>query len=386
MKIVNICLGCFYVDNYSYQENLLPKYHKKMGYDVEIIASTLSFDKNGEACNVNAEAYINENNILVTRLPYSKHIPKKVAKFFRVYDNLMENLRRAQPNIIFIHGCQFWDILKICNYAKKNRVKIFVDNHADFSNSARSLLSKYILHGILWRYCAHKILPFTERFYGVLPARVDFLINIYKIPRDKVKLLIMGADDELVETACTTTNRKNIRSEYGIEDNEFLVITGGKIDHAKQQIFLLINAILTQRYNRKVKLFIFGSVVEDMKERLMSFCDQKQIFYIGWLDNETIYQYLAASDIAIYPGRHSVLWEETAGLGIPMIVKYWPGTTHIDVGGNVKFLRTNSSKEISDLLKDLCDNPNEYCNMKKIAVNRGMRKFSYAHIAKESIS
>lgn len=386
MKIVHICLGCFYVDNYSYQENLLPKYHKKMGYDVEIIASTLSFDKNGEACNVNAEAYINENNILVTRLPYSKYISKKVAKFFRVYDNLMENLRRAQPNIIFIHGCQFLDILKICNYAKKNRVKIFVDNHADFSNSARSLLSKYILHGILWKYCAHKILPFTERFYGVLPARVDFLINIYKIPRDKVKLLIMGADDELVETVCTTTNRKNIRSEYGIEDDEFLVITGGKIDHAKQQIFLLINAILTQRYNRKVKLFIFGSVVEDMKEHLMSFCDQKQIFYIGWLDNETIYQYLAASDIAIYPGRHSVLWEETAGLGIPMIVKYWPGTTHIDVGGNVKFLRTNSSKEISDLLKDLCDNPNKYCNMKKIAVNRGMRKFSYAHIAKESIS
>ncbi len=30
MKIVHMCLGCFYPDNYSYQENMLPKYHKEM--------------------------------------------------------------------------------------------------------------------------------------------------------------------------------------------------------------------------------------------------------------------------------------------------------------------------------------------------------------------
>ena len=29
MKIVHLCLGCFYIDNYSYQENMLPKFHKE---------------------------------------------------------------------------------------------------------------------------------------------------------------------------------------------------------------------------------------------------------------------------------------------------------------------------------------------------------------------
>lgn len=47
MKVLHICLASFYIDNYSYQENLLPIYHKKMGYDVEIIASLFNFDKNG---------------------------------------------------------------------------------------------------------------------------------------------------------------------------------------------------------------------------------------------------------------------------------------------------------------------------------------------------
>ena len=31
MRILHMCLGSFFVDNYSYQENILPKYHKALG-------------------------------------------------------------------------------------------------------------------------------------------------------------------------------------------------------------------------------------------------------------------------------------------------------------------------------------------------------------------
>lgn len=50
MKVVHLCLGSFYPDNYSYQENLLPKFHKELGHCVEVIASTQSFDENGKVC------------------------------------------------------------------------------------------------------------------------------------------------------------------------------------------------------------------------------------------------------------------------------------------------------------------------------------------------
>jgi hypothetical protein len=45
MKVVHLCLGCFYIDNYSYQENMLPKYHKLAGHEVSVVASLVSFDK-----------------------------------------------------------------------------------------------------------------------------------------------------------------------------------------------------------------------------------------------------------------------------------------------------------------------------------------------------
>ncbi len=72
MKILHVCLACFYIDGYSYQENMLPKFHKKMGYEVEIIASTLSFDGHGNSCNIRPGVYDNEYGIRVTRLPYRK--------------------------------------------------------------------------------------------------------------------------------------------------------------------------------------------------------------------------------------------------------------------------------------------------------------------------
>ena len=40
MKIMHPCLAAFYIDDYGYQENILPKAHKKSGHDVEIVAST----------------------------------------------------------------------------------------------------------------------------------------------------------------------------------------------------------------------------------------------------------------------------------------------------------------------------------------------------------
>lgn len=45
----------FFVDNYTYQENLLPKYHKMAGHDVTIIASLVSFSEKGKPiiCLVN---------------------------------------------------------------------------------------------------------------------------------------------------------------------------------------------------------------------------------------------------------------------------------------------------------------------------------------------
>ena len=216
MRILHLCLGCFYVDNHSYQENMLPKYHQRLGHEVYIIASTLSFDSNGNACNVAPGAYENEYGIPVRRLAYRRHLPASVGKFLRLYEPFMDAVEEIRPDVIFIHGCQFLDIYKLLPYLRKNKVTVFVDNHADFSNSATNFLSKNILHKFLWRRCAQAIEPYTRMFYGVLPARVDFLKDIYRLPAEKVRLLVMGVDDEMAESLAGC--RESFRARNGIQD------------------------------------------------------------------------------------------------------------------------------------------------------------------------
>ena len=383
MKILHLCLGNFYIDNFSYQENMLPKFHKKMGMDVEIIANLMSFDKDGNPSSLNkGGSYINEYGIPVTRLNYKKHI---FSKRLRTFEGLYQALSKSGPDIIFIHNCQFIDIQQVAKYAKqKPHVKIYVDNHADFSNSARNFLSKNILHKIIWRYCAHQIEPYTTKFYGVLPARVDFLKDVYKLPHKKVELLVMGADDDKVQEVKNPEIRHEIREKHNIDEDDFLIVTGGKIDNFKKQTLLLMDAV--RRINRyNVKLIVFGSLIDELKDEINKLSDGSKVQYIGWVNSDDCYKYFAASDLAVFPGRHSVLWEQAVGTGIPCIFKFWEGTTHIDVGGNCMFLYKDSPEEIKEKIEIVVNNKELYNKMKSIAQNEGMKKFSYYRIAKESI-
>ena len=67
-----------------------------------------------------------------------------------------------------------------------------------------------------------------------------------------------GADDEKVEEANNDFVRKEIRNKYNIKSDDFLIITGGKIDNAKRQTLLLMKAVKEMKQNN-VKLLVFGS-------------------------------------------------------------------------------------------------------------------------------
>lgn len=384
MKIVHLCLAAFFPDGYSYQENMLPKFHALQGHDVEVIASLVTFDKNGKGTYMDGpSSYINENGIPVTRLQYQS--PIRFYKVFRRYRGFTDALEKAAPDVLFIHGCQFLDISVVTKYVKKHPgVKVFVDNHADFSNSATNSLSKNVLHKIIWKSCAHKIEPYTEKFYGVLPARVDFLKNVYGLPSEKCELLVMGADDEAVEAASKPEVKAEIRRKYGIGEDDFLVMTGGKIDAWKTQTLLLMEAVKNID-DPKVKLIVFGSVTPELKDRVDALCDGKKVQYVGWVRSEESYKYFASCDLAVFPGRHSVFWEQVAAQGIPMLCKKWDGTTHVDIGGNVIFLTQDSTEEIRQHIERLVGVPEEYEKMKAVAAHDGMRNFAYSDIAKRSI-
>ncbi len=381
MKIVHLCLCGPVTDGWTYQDNLLSKYHQKAGHEVTIIASQWIWDDDGKLDFFDKTDYYNDDFVKTIRLPIKKG---SVHSKFKRYIGLREALEREKPEILFIHGCQFLDMPIVVDYLKGHEtVTTYVDNHADFSNSATNALSRMILHGILWRRSAKIITPYVKKFYGVLPVRVDFLKNIYKVPSDKCELLVMGTEDEMVEAANDPKIKSDLRNEYGIAEDDFLIMTGGKIDAYKTQTLLLMDAV-NQIDNPHVKLIVFGSVTDELKEKVTQRCYER-VQYIGWVQSKDSYRYFASADLVVFPGRHSVFWEQVAGQGIPMLCKKWDGTDHVDLGGNVHFLFEDSIDEIRKNIEDLLKTPHKYEEMKSVALEKGKNYFSYAEIARRSI-
>lgn len=384
MKILHLCLSCFYIDNYSYQENMLPKYHKLMGFDVAVIASLVSFDKNGNLCLLEtAKQYICRDGYGVTRLDYKKPL-KLFNRILRRYEKFYYFLERENPAIIFIHGCQFWDINQVVRYIKLHRnIKVYVDNHADFVNSATNWISRNILHKIIWKHCAKSIEPYTDKFYGVTPRRCDFLKNVYNVPSNKIELLVLGADDEKIKFNKKDQIRQSIRKSLAISEKDFVIISGGKIDERKN-LHLLMAAVNELKHEHAV-LIIFGTSNDQMRKAIEDLSKSVRIRNIGWVESEKVYDYFLASDLVVFPGTHSVLWEQSIGTGIPGIFKFWKGMEHIDLGGNCKYLYTDQVTEIKSVLEYILDNQVEYLKMKKCTEEIGIAKFSYREISRRAI-
>lgn len=382
MKILHCCLGNHYIDDYGYQENILPKMHKLQDYDVAILASTETF-LDAKLTYIKSGSYISNDGIPVTRIPYIKWMPHSVAKKLRIYEGVSSYLENFQPDIIFIHNPHFISIKEIVKYAKNKQVVIYADNHADFMNSAKNWLSKNILHRIIYKWSIKLVEPYVTKFWGVTPSRKDFLIDFYKVNSDKVGLLVMGVDDSVIDFENIAEIREKTRERLGVQKNEFIIITGGRIDKRKN-IHILIDAINDLKsYN--IKLIIFGKIDEELKPVIEKYFNNPNILILGWKHTNEINNLFFASDLAIFPGTHSVLWEQAVGCGLPALFKYHVGYDHLDLGGNCLFIEVINKQELKKKLLSVFENEELYKSMSNVAKEKGVVEFSYSEIAKRAI-
>jgi 1,2-diacylglycerol 3-alpha-glucosyltransferase len=380
---MHICLSGTYNDNWNYQDNILTKYHRKMGNEVSIVASKWIWDNNGKMIKtIEEDNYRNENDVEIFRLNILGR--DKQNRKFKRFQNLIRVINKWNADILFIHGPQFIDIHTIKNYLVHNtHIKVVVDNHADRMNSGKSFLSKYVLHKVIWKILIKRIEPYVIKFYGVLPSRVDFMREMYGVNNKKLDLLLLGADDELVEKTIVKTNTSDIRKICGVEKEDFFIITGGKIDKNKTQILTLMDAI-NKIENKNIKLVVFGSISNFIENEFKNKLSKK-VTFIGWLNPIDTYKFFYSADLVVFPGLHSVLWEQAVSLGKVCIFKYIPGFNHIDLGGNCLFFENDSLNEIINKVSIVSNDKSKFAEMQSMAKSKAMNFFSYAKISKKSI-
>lgn len=378
MKIAHICLACFYVEGWGYQENILPKKHVELGNNVIVFTSDYAFTNKSETVLKKENEYVNKYGVQVKVLTRSKGFFSRYGK----YNNVYSELTNYKPDIIFVHGGQFLSLGEIVKYKKRNKeVRLFIDQHADFYNTPIITLKKKILHYLVFGHYMRKAVKHTEKFWGVTPWRCQYLHEVYKIPNNKIGLLVMGGDEEYMDFSNKMTIRQIIRKQHYIKESDFLIVTGGKIDRTKN--FHLLMESVNNIENKDVKLLVFGQPNNEMEEKIKSLCSKKCI-YIGWIESEKVYDYFFAADLVVFPGTHSVLWEQACASKVPCLFKRWKGMEHVNNGGNAEFFDEISEDGIRKKIESLINTP-AYFKMKEIAESKNTDIFLYSNIASKSI-
>lgn len=380
MRILHLCLSSFFIDNYSYQENLLPKYHVKQGHEVAVIASLFTFDEKGKGTLLNEPSiHQDANGFKVYRLDYKK--PKRWNRLFRHYQNLYDTIEEENPDIIFSHGVSFGDARIVRKYLIRHpHVILYADSHTDNVNSAKNWLSKHILHPIIWRRTAKILEPYMKKCWGVTPLRCQFLKDVYHINPSLVEFLPMGVDDELIPSDRDSV-RSRICKELGLGEDDMLFFTGGKIDRLKNT-HVIVEA-LQELNNPQLHLVICGVLTPEMDYLKESINASKNIHYLGWCDAERVMDCMVAADFACFPGTHSTLWEQAVGVGLPMICKHWDGMEHVNVNGNCLFIQGEDVKEMEKCIHILTKTES-FCEIKALA-KKASESFLYSNISRKAI-
>lgn len=378
-KIIHVCVSSPYVDGLGYQENILACKHKELGYDVKVVTSAENSPLGGTFTDV--------NGITVVQLPYIKKFWHKIpimGFFFKKTHELYKTLNEQNPDILFVHGIASIENVDIIKYCSKNKgVRIFADSHSDYYNTAINSVIEKIKVLVAGRV-AKRIASYCKKVWGVSPWRVDFLKQVYHLPSEKVDLLVMGGDEKYIDWKHRDCIRKEIRQKYQIPEESFLVITGGRIDKTKN-IHLLVEACKTLQ-KQNVYLMLFGKVQADMEDYFNNIHDVTNIINIGWIESNAVYPLFLASDLGVFPGTHSVLWEQACAAGLPCLFKDWGGGfSHVDVGGNCMFIKEPTMESLKTTIESVLMDTSFYSKMRSVAEEKARKVFSYIEIAKQSI-
>jgi len=389
MKILMLCE--FYNETLEYQENLLVKYYRKYRHDVIVITSTYNsvFDyyNNVHDNTMPSRVYFDQGAKII-KLPFKFNFFGKIKK----YTSIKQIVEQERPDLLYIHDIMP-NMLEMIDYKKRNpHVKMIMDYHADYTNSANNWLSLNVLHKIIRKKLyMDPIRKHIEKFYPIIPGGVRFLNEVYKIPLQDMEILPLGADVDLVQKIKEGNKREILRKKHDIKNEDFVIFTGGKLTPLKST-HLLIEAFNKIKDNR-LNLFIIGDSDknnEDYKNRLIKLANgNSRIHFLGWKNNKEVYEYLFASNLAVFPASQSIIWLQAIASELPLIIGDFGGQSLDYINEFKSIIELNSTQinvtEIQKNIESIFNDKNKFNNMKKSATMTKDKYLDWNHLINNTL-
>ena len=344
MKILHLCLACFYIDGYNYQENVLPRLNKEDGHEVKIIASTETFVDNQTLGYVEPAEYVTEYGVPIVRLPYVKIGPMFSTVKLRKYMGLYDQIAKFAPDVIMSHDLAYWSVKDVVRYKKEHpEVKLYADTHTAEYNSGTNWLSMHVLHRGFYRHLTKKVLPYLEKFFYIGAGERDFALKHYKVPAELMEFYPLGGNLFSVEEYAEKRARR--RAELELAEGELLFVHSGKMDALKRTADLL--RAFAAVPDLKAKFAVIGSLPDETKDEITALIEADlRVTYLGWRSSQDLLEYLCAADLYCQPGSVSATMQNAICCNCPILL--YPHEAYVNDYEYGNILWAKSEQDMAD--------------------------------------
>lgn len=375
MRVLHFALSCFYIEGYNYQENVLPRLHAKAGHTVMMIASCVSFGKDGLPTLVEPGRYQSRDGFEVVRLPYKKPFHKGLFKRLRIFPDVYRLIEEFRPDVMYFHGCAGWEIRTVARYKKAHpEVLFFADTHSDAYNSAHGFISR-LQYRCFYTPVLKKALPHIEKVLCPSLEIMDFAREIYHIPASMLEFYPLGGIIPSDETRAA--NRADVRAHEQTDPSALVFLHSGKID-AKKRTADLIRGFSAVPGDH-LRLWIIGVLTDPVKAEIESLASaDSRIHLLGWKDSQDLQRYLCAADVYAQPGSQSATMQNAMCSGCAMLL--YPHRSHqAYLNGNGLYVDT--VEDIRTAIQSLADHPAQIGPMQQRSLEISREILDYEKMA-----
>ncbi len=348
MRIVHIMT--WYTPNRGYQENYLPYEQMKLGHDVEIITSNrLPLNCRKKPNDRIYPGIYYDKGVKIHRLPSLFEIRSVSALWLR---GLNKKLISMNPDIVHAYGLMTFPTFQALRFCKKKEFKLFVDDHTDNDNFHVNTIFKKICLKLFEVFILPQLKREVAKFLPVNPFSKRLLLTKFNIPKAKIELAPLGADNELFRP--DKEKRKRIRKKLGIEEDEILIISSGNFDQTKDIDILVKTMVTLYKKYENIKLLLLGKGSEDYMNGIYNMIKKNEINHKiimhDFVQHEKLPGFYNAADIGVWPGKLGITIIEALGVGLPIVVCKSKATEFLISNNNgLSFER----KDVSDLTTKL---------------------------------
>jgi glycosyltransferase involved in cell wall biosynthesis len=180
------------------------------------------------------------------------------------------------------------------------------------------------------------------------------------IPR--VDVIFNGLDLDQIPRF-SEQERLKIREQLGCSQDEFLIVTAGRLEEQKGHT-VLIDAVASLAHTApaiKVLIFGQGSIRQLLQNKISSLGLESKVTLAGSVDHPSLFRAIAAADVFVFPSVHEpfgLAAAEAMAIGTPVVASAVDGLPElVEDGVSGKLVPARDAEQLSRAIGELMQDP-----------------------------